>query len=92
MAAFTAAAKAEKQLKELLKLPANKRCADCTGTGSLARSRCTARPVDSSARPDARRRGARRQAPQYVCVNFGTFICTNCATAQCAPRAGASLS
>ncbi len=37
MSAFTPAAKAEKALKELLKLPANKRCADCSGTGSLVR-------------------------------------------------------
>ena len=35
--AFTAAAKAERQLKELLKLPANKTCADCIGVGSLVR-------------------------------------------------------
>jgi hypothetical protein len=35
---FTPAAKAEKQLRELLRLPANKRCADCSGTGSLVRA------------------------------------------------------
>ena len=35
--AFTPQAKAEKLLKELQKLPANKRCADCTGNGSLVR-------------------------------------------------------
>ena len=35
--AFTPQAKAEKLLKELQKLPANKRCADCSGNGSLVR-------------------------------------------------------
>ena len=35
--AFTPQAKAEKALKELQKLPANKRCADCSGNGSLVR-------------------------------------------------------
>jgi hypothetical protein len=38
MSSFTPAAKAEKLLKELLRLPANKRCADCSGTGSLVRA------------------------------------------------------
>ena len=35
--AFTPQAKAEKALKELQKLPGNKRCADCSGNGSLVR-------------------------------------------------------
>ena len=51
---------AEKLLKTLQRLPANKHCADCSGTGALA--------------------------PQYVNVNAGTFVCTNCATVQCVPR------
>jgi hypothetical protein len=44
MAAFSASAKAEKALKELLKLPANKRCADCSGVGSLVRPAGAASP------------------------------------------------
>jgi hypothetical protein len=38
MASFTPQANAEKALKELQKLPANKRCADCSGNGSLVRA------------------------------------------------------
>jgi hypothetical protein len=33
------AKRVEKALKELLKLPANKKCADCSGSGSLVRSK-----------------------------------------------------
>ena len=96
--AFTPQAKAEKLLKELQKLPANKRCADCSGNGSLVRfAFCPGlgqRPAGRAAGADALRAApAPPQAPQYVCMNFGTFICTNCATAQCvslmAPTLGA---
>lgn len=54
-----AANRAEKLLKELQRLPCNKKCADCIGTGALG--------------------------PSYVVLNFGTFVCTNCSSAQCAP-------
>lgn len=33
-------ARLEKALKELQKLPGNKKCADCTGTGALVRRVC----------------------------------------------------
>ena len=86
--AFTPQAKAEKALKELQKLPANKRCADCSGNGSLVRFAFPRPglfwPARRAAVADAQRgAAAATQAPQYVCMNFGTFICTNCATAQC---------
>ena len=54
-----AANRVEKLLKELQRLPCNKKCADCSGTGALG--------------------------PSYVVLNFGTFVCTNCSSAQCAP-------
>jgi hypothetical protein len=86
--AFTPQAKAEKALKELQKLPANKRCADCSGNGSLVRPAGHSLPkLGATGPPRAALTApsARPQAPQYVCVNFGTFICQNCSTAQCVP-------
>ena len=81
-------ARLEKALKELQKLPGNKKCADCTGTGALVRAcvRPQAGGLPSAACADPPSRVCVRQAPQYVCLNFSTFICTNCATAQCVPR------
>ena len=64
--AFTPSARAEKQLKELLKLPANKRCADCVGTGSLvSRHHCARAPVHSIRQAHSR---LKRLAGAAVCL------------------------
>ncbi len=62
------AAKAEKALKELLKLPANKRCADCTGTGSLVRQRAGCPRLQLAAGCRLTRRAA-PPAGAAVCVH-----------------------
>jgi len=81
--------KHEQILREMLKLPGNKKCFDCTQKVSRSRSLeiLATWLVLTHARSLARPLAlvwilAQQQGPLYVCLDYNTFVCSACSGVQ----------
>lgn len=72
-------AKHERILKELVRRPENKRCADCDTT---VRARMAIHVLCTHSAACCGHRRA-PQGPSYAVTNFNTFVCTVCGGVQC---------